>query len=157
MIQQDFPRTPSPVYQKPVSRPTKAEAAAAAAAHAHAHAQAQAHAQVQAQARELALDQIQQHHHHQHQQRARQQQVAAAQAAAAHGQPSPMYYPEPIDQQLHSRMHGLSLNDGAQVSCTVLCAASPPRKNPPFYEMATHVRLSRFLCITERLSALRLV
>lgn len=98
MIQQDFPRTPSPVYQKPVSRPTKAEAAAAAA---HAQAQAQAHAQ--AQARELAMDQLQ------HQRAARQQQAAAAQAVAQG--PSPMYYPEPIDQQLHTRMHGLSLSE----------------------------------------------
>lgn len=80
MIQQDFPRTPSPVYQKPVSRPTKAETIA------------------HAQARELALEQLQQ------QRAARQQQG-----------PSPMYYPEPIEQQMHARMHGLTLND-AQVS-----------------------------------------
>lgn len=106
MIQQDFPRTPSPVYQKPVSRPTKAEVAQAQA-HAQAQAQAQAHAQAHAHSRELAFDQMQQ------QRSVRQQQAAAAAAAQT---PSPMYYPEPVEQQLNSRMHSLSLNDSSVLS-----------------------------------------
>jgi len=108
MIQQDFPRTPSPVYQKPVSRPTKAEAAAAAAA-AHIHAQA-------THSRELALGQFQQQQHQQQQhQQSRITRRQQAMVVAAQGQPNPMYYPEPVDQQLYSHMHSLSLNDTAQV------------------------------------------
>eukprot|EP00005_Dracoamoeba_jomungandri_P000822 CAMPEP_0174250706 /NCGR_PEP_ID=MMETSP0439-20130205/793_1 /TAXON_ID=0 /ORGANISM="Stereomyxa ramosa, Strain Chinc5" /LENGTH=861 /DNA_ID=CAMNT_0015330845 /DNA_START=106 /DNA_END=2691 /DNA_ORIENTATION=- len=87
MIQQDFPRTPSPVYSKAVRTLS----------------QPQQNGQMEQQ---LPMQQRQRH--------------SNSTGSLAH--PSPMYYPDPVDEQLQNRMQNLSLK---QVK-----TMSDPREHP---------------------------
>jgi len=86
MIQQDFPRTPSPVYQKTL----------------RAAGQQGGHLPHSAQQNGSPLPEA---HHHR---RISQQGVVQVQAGV------PVYYPDPMEEQLHARLQAMSLSEASQ-------------------------------------------
>jgi hypothetical protein len=112
MIQNDFPRTPSPVYQKTGRPPGTAQPSAATQNATTLPAQQSLEAPVAHRPRPTSAHAQAAMHMH-----AQTQLLPHGHARGQHAtQPSPMYYPDPLEaQQLSVRMHNLTVADTVPV------------------------------------------